>query len=119
MQALDGPAEGISLSLRCCPTYLRLVVDSVTGKWDALDQPNDEPSETEECFPYMIVPGTFVRSHVLIRGKNRDGSGWWEFGEYKHLSDISPVDIRTRPAWKQAIAGHLGISVEEIEERPR
>lgn len=50
----NGPASGIRLTLRRAPLFLRLVLDAA-GKWDALDQPDDEPGPSEEIHAYRKV----------------------------------------------------------------
>jgi len=48
----DGPAKGQHLSLQRAPKFLRVVEDG--GKWDALDQPTDEPRPGETLYAYRI-----------------------------------------------------------------
>lgn len=81
MRALDGPAAGINLSLRSCPTYLRLVHGP--DGWDALDQPEDRPQEGETVWPYRIVDGTW--GVVFVRPGGR-----YEYGDYRVIEDVEP-----------------------------
>lgn len=89
---LDGPAAGVGFSLRRAPTYLRLVRDRESGKWDALDQPEDEPRDTEDVFAYRIEPGTW--SFVFVRPGGR-----YEYGRYRHLPEAPAEVLRSRPLW--------------------
>lgn len=75
-----GPATGVTIELQRAPIVLRAVRDS-TGKWDALDQVDDEAREGEEIFLYMIVPDTIVSIHVCRRGRGQR-SGWLQDAEY-------------------------------------
>lgn len=94
MNALDGPAAGVTLSLRSCPVFLRLVRSEITGKWDALDQPGDTPSDNEDVFAYRVVPGTW--GQVFVRPGGR-----YEYGDYKHLEGYDAELIRDRDKWRE------------------
>jgi hypothetical protein len=72
---LDGPAEGVRLSLRNAPESLR-VVRAQDGTWDALDAPEDEPRLDEEIFWYRRDSPAGI---VFIDGvdpKTRRRRGW-------------------------------------------
>lgn len=98
MNALDGPAKGVQLSLRTCPTYLRLVRNRRTGKWDALDQPNDEPGASEVVYAYRMVSGTWSQMFIDYRdGAGRDGR--YETGDYKWLGVVPQRAMKTRQRW--------------------
>ena len=79
---LDGPARGITMDLRRCPTYLRLVHDPARTKrrgWDALDLPDDHPEPGESLALYRIEPGT--HGVVFVRPGGR-----FEYGKYRHVT---------------------------------
>lgn len=104
MKILDGPAEGVSLLLRTCPVFLRLVRDQTTNVWDALDQEGDEPGDNEVVYPYRLVPGTL--SIVFIRPGGR-----YEMGDYTSLDQyLKPAErelIRNRQAWISWVRLHF------------
>lgn len=76
---LDGPAQGVSLLLRRAPVALRLVKNA-DGRWDALDQLNDEATDDEEIYVYVLVSSP---TQFHLRG--RHVSGWWASGKYRLL----------------------------------
>lgn len=94
---VDGPAEGLRLSLRRCPMYLRLVLDRSTGGWDALDQPDDAPRESEDVYVYEILPHTW--SQVFVRPGGR-----YESGSYRHRDDVDVqggrASLREAEQWR-------------------
>ncbi len=96
---LNGPAEGVELSLRRAPMLLR-VAQSPCGSWDALDQVEDEPQAAERIWVY-VQSGSISRYHLLCRGKNRAASRWYVNASYKLVAD-QPSDhhLRIRTAWE-------------------
>lgn len=97
----DGPAKFIRLNLKRTPTYLRVVVN---GKFiDALDMPEDVPSNVEVLYAYKIVERT--RTSGFLCGK---GCTTFVSAEYK-LCNIQPNDsvLRNNVEWVKW--------VEEIE----
>lgn len=106
MRCLDGPAQGVSLSLRRAPILLR-VVRGPRGRWDALDQLDDVPRPGESIHVYRLVPGT--RSFMCIRP-----GGCFEHGDYTHVSDAPAEEtLRDTDRWR-AWAERQG---ERIEAR--
>lgn len=73
----DGPAKGQVLCLKRAPFFLR-VVCAADGKWDALDQPDDEPRADETIHVYKLK-GTPGFCHV---NRGRNGSGWYAVATY-------------------------------------
>lgn len=75
---VDGPAKGQTLMLKRSPEVLNVVFDTKTGKWDALDQPGDKPSDSEVVHVYVLCErcGTV---HVNCRG----GGGFFPIAKYK------------------------------------
>ncbi len=68
---LDGPAAGVCLELQRAAMFLR-VVQGNDNKWDALDQLEDTPSQTETIHAYIIKgePGfAFVDGRDRKTGK--------------------------------------------------
>jgi hypothetical protein len=92
---VDGPAEGESLDLRRAPYFLR-VVRGIDGKWDALDQLDDDPAMGETIFIYKAraVTGIFCG-----RGKGNSG----RMVEYVHTEEIKPEGMEDRDAWQAAV----------------
>lgn len=76
---VDGPAKGKNLSLKRAPRFLRVVCEGST--WDALDQPDDTPKETEKLFAYEIV-GEPYRVHLHCSGGR---GGFYQCGSYKSV----------------------------------
>ena len=70
---LDGPAEGVCLSLRAAPKILRVVRNIEGDEWDALDQPEDEPSPGEEIYVYVRKALPFVGFIDWHDGRGRRG----------------------------------------------
>lgn len=93
---LDGPAAGKSLSLKRAPIYLRAVQDPA-GKWDALDQLEDEPKKDERIVIYRLKaePGW---CHIYKRGP---GSGFYATGEYEVVEpQPGQEDVRETDRWR-------------------
>jgi hypothetical protein len=95
---LDGPASGVCLKLRRAPIFLR-VVRKAAGKWDALDQLDDEPEDMETVYVYRLVPGTEYHAHVWPSPLGL--SGWISGADYEFISQ-QPNDgeIRSIAAWR-------------------
>lgn len=91
---LDGPAADVALHLRRCPIFLR-VVQSPSGKWDALDQLEDVARPREKIFLYVLLA-------QVIPCFMRPG-GYCPIGRYRHLSDDQPQDavMRDNAAWRE------------------
>lgn len=89
---LDGPAAGLEMDLRTCPTMLRLVQSTDPdmpfarrrrGGWDALDQPDDVPNAHElRLLVYRLVAGT--NGVVFVRPGGR-----FEYGDYTHVEGLA------------------------------
>ena len=92
---IDGPASSAGLMLRRAPYLLRVVIDRETGKIDALDQLEDEPTETEDIHVYVLAREPF-RAHIC-RGR---GSGYYELGIYRHVPDAPVEELRETAAWR-------------------
>lgn len=99
---LNGPAAGQTLMLKRAPIYLRVVRLAIgvgSSKWDALDQPTDNPETGEIVFAYKCKckgePGTV---HLNM---GRKGGGWYAVAEYE-LCEVQPTDaeMRSTPAWQ-------------------
>lgn len=90
----DGPAKGQKLMLRNAPQFLRVVVEN--GKFDALDQHNDMPRQTEALYAYELTaqPGL-----VHING-GKGRHGFYPVANYR-LVKLQPTDaqMRNRGEW--------------------
>ena len=94
---LDGPAAGLSLSLRRAPLYLRAACSR--GHWDALDQLGDEPRPTERLTAYKRV-GAVDRLHLKCQARN--GSGWYESATYAVAHDQPDQEtMRDSASWRE------------------
>lgn len=89
---LDGPAAGITLSIRRAPVFLRVVRDHA-GRWDALDQLSDTPRYGETV-------------HVYRKASN-DGSvhlrpgGWFQMATYRlHPEQPDVGTARSTNRWR-------------------
>jgi len=91
---LDGPAKGISLNLRTCPRYLRVVIDHEEDGVDALDQRGDSPKDNEDVYVYLLQEDTW--GVVFVRPGGR-----YEHGKYTyHPVDFAQaVSIRDLDGW--------------------
>ena len=95
---VDGPAADETLALRRAPRLLR-VVRSRNGKWDALDQLDDEPKPTETIFVYerMNIPRM---GHMCMSPRSQ--SGWYAIANYRLFQD-QPADeiMRDTQKWRE------------------
>lgn len=85
----DGPAAGVCLQLRRAPVMLRMVRDRA-GKWDALNELDDEVRAGEEVFLYIVES---VSSYHL-KSSMRGASGWWYSGSYRQFPEQVDREIR-------------------------
>lgn len=100
MRFVDGPAVGVSLMCRRAPMYLRVTQDAGARKFDALDQPGDEPEPQEILHVYSRVPGTFSSAHLCARGSARGASGWYEFADYAFVPLEDTERFRDVEVWR-------------------
>lgn len=103
----DGPARGVTLTLKRAPLYLRvthnprssgvIVCKKYGGReWDALDQIDDKPMSHEALYVYKrITPPT--KFHMRA-GRS---SGWYMMADYR-LHSIQPDDavMRDNQQWQ-------------------
>lgn len=91
----NGPAQGQTLMLKRAPRFLRVV--EAAGKWDALDQLEDQPQPNETIHVYVLQgkPG----SVHLNRGRGR--GGWYVFANYQ-IYPQQPTDdqMRSTAKWR-------------------
>jgi hypothetical protein len=95
---LDGPATGVRLMLRRVPLMLRVVQNTKTLDWDALDQLEDTPADGEAIYVYRCEG---ITGSVHINTGRRPGGGFYQVATYK-LWPEQPADaeIRTNDAWQ-------------------
>jgi hypothetical protein len=94
----DGPAAGAFLTLRRAPVFLRVViVADLLGdaEVDALDMPEDAPSDHEAVHVYEQVAGSI--GHLCIRGP---GGGCFQTARYRHRPDVDGEQLRDRQRWE-------------------
>lgn len=101
---LDGPAQGIVLSLRRAPSLLRLV-RSDKGEWDALDQLEDKPRFDETVHVYRLVTND-GRMHICGTKNGKRWGGYFHLAEYRlyeHQPDkATGLHKRLWQVWAQA-----------------
>lgn len=73
--------------------YLRVVRDRESGRWDTLDQPDDEPRASEDVCVYAMVPETW--SLVFVRPGGR-----YEMADYTHV-EVDGEQFRGRSRWRE------------------
>ena len=98
----DGPAKGRTLMLKRAPIFLRVVVDA-RGKWDALDQVDDEPAADEKLYAYQLAenPG-----HCHINA-GRGRGGFYPMARYCLISpQPAESEMRTTLAWIKWVEDH-------------
>jgi len=100
----DGPAKGQVLQLRRAPLFLRVVLDTRSGKgeWDGLDQLDDTPRTYETVYVYRRVgaPGYYFPDWT--EGGRRKG-GRFARARYRFYGqqpgDATTRDTATWRAW--------------------
>lgn len=95
---LDGPAVGVTLVLRRTPIFLR-VVRGRGGKWDGLDQPDDDPGPTETVYVYALHEhqgGWWWKCQPASEG------GWLPNAAYRFFAE-QPTDeiVRDGARWRE------------------
>lgn len=98
---LDGPAQGVHLSLQRIPFFLRVTYCERTKTWDALDQTDDVPKPEEKLFVYVnksLDGGAFVDGRDPKTGKR--------FGRFEMMATYAvrpeqppDAEIRTAEGW--------------------
>ncbi len=88
---IDGPAAGESLPLKRTPRLLRVTQNGPI--FDALDQLEDEPDETELIYVYQLV--------AAPQGWVTTATGRYPIAEYRFI-DPPPGDglVRRTHAWR-------------------
>lgn len=99
----DGPAKGQVLMLKRAPYFLR--VTEADGKWDALDQLDDEPSLSERLFAYELMgkPGV-----VFMRPGGTYPAALYRFVE-RQPTDLQMRDGRAWALWVEGTAAARGL----------
>lgn len=125
MRTIDGPAAGVTMSLRTCPRWLRLAsrpadsrpteggvltYDQAAGiqiRVDALDQAADTPAEDETVHVYRLVAGSWGCVYVRPGGR-------FEHGDYRHVETRPDEQLRDRADWVAWVADQEGMTLEEL-----
>lgn len=93
----DGPAARESLMIRRAPPYLRVVVTRC-GKWDALDQLDDQPKPKEQIYAYRR---TKKLGMCHIKASKRSASGFYPIAEYAFIEPQPPEEVmRSTEQWR-------------------
>jgi hypothetical protein len=102
VEFIDGPAAGESLALGRIPKLLR-VVRSRNGKWDALDQLDDQAKPSETIFVYERRDELGITHyHLCFRSRNKRASGIYWNAKYGVLAEQpSEAEVRETKAWQQ------------------
>lgn len=93
---VGGAADGQSLEFNRIPNFLRAVC-GVDGKWDVLDQLEDDPGLGEEISIYRLEPGE--TGHICGRGRG----GCTTMIRYHHTDLIAPDGMEDRERWRAAV----------------
>lgn len=95
---IDGPAEGVELRLLRVPVLLR-VVRSPGGKWDALDQLDDEARPRERIWLYVCCTKP---TWTHIKAAKPSESGFYFDADYR-LCWMQPDDavMRDNARWAE------------------
>lgn len=100
---IDGPAAGQNLALRRKVKFLRVVFDEQARKWDALDQPTDEPRAEETVYAYVMHEDLGM---CHIRSSKPGGSGFFSIASYRMVKNQPPDDtLRNRAKWVEWCEG--------------
>jgi hypothetical protein len=97
----NGPAGGVFLELRRAPLFLR-VTRNFMGQWDALDQPDDAPSDDEAVYVYRRLgkAGTVHLDYTDRKGRRR--GRWLVHAEYAAV-EPQPAEamLRDNAQWRR------------------
>lgn len=103
----NGPAAGQVMDLGRAPFLLRVTQDG--RRFDALDQPDDEPEPGERLHAYFLVEGPTA---CFVRAQRPKRSGLYIMAAYRAVpAQPRDEDMRTRArwvAWCEANAAALG-----------
>ena len=113
LSAYGGPADDQTFGCSRAPRLLR-VVQAQSGRWDCLDQLDDEPRPTERIHLYEQF-----RSHA---GAFICPGGYSAHGDYTHIISPpfrGPLDaiVRARGSWRRFVAAYFGVTVNADGER--
>lgn len=96
---MDGPAVGVTLACARTPCFLRVVQDTLSLRFDALDLPGDTPGPSDVIHVYRRIPGTFQQpAHVCTRGRGCSVIGFADY-EYVPMDDTEP--LRSTETWRE------------------
>lgn len=108
---IDGPASGQVLKLQRAPVFLRVVEDTWTGKFDALDQLYDNPQPDEKIHVYIIT-GQAGMVHVDRRNPEtgkKEGL-WFVSASYRYVGDVAADDeVRLFQKWQDWTEQNRGL----------
>jgi hypothetical protein len=107
---IDGPAEGVKLSLSRAPKYLRVVMKNIicgrgVSKWDALDKLDDKPDPNETIYAYCMTK-TGITGRGFVDGRDpKTGKRWghsFESANYEFVPDQPPDEVlRDNVKWAE------------------
>ncbi len=110
---VDGPARGQTLMLRRGVIFLRVVYDTQTKLWDALNEPDDKATATEIVYAY-VLRGESIMVHVNIAGNK---GGMFQMAEYKFI-EPQPKDsqIRVNKCWEIWVDSNKHLAPESYRQ---
>lgn len=93
----NGPADGVVLSLRRAPLYLRVTKQRYGDKWDALDQLYDTPTIHEDLYAYRKVSDDGTVHLKVSKGRG----GFFAMATYEFI-EPQPDDrtMRVTEQWR-------------------
>ncbi len=102
-----GPADGQEFICSRAPVLIR-VVKSQSGRWDCLDQLDDEPQPREKIHLYEQVRAS-AGAFICPGGYSADAT-------YRHIiSCRGELDrlVRQRDAWRRFVGSYFGVTLAE------
>ena len=94
---LDGPAMNVTLNLARAPVFLRVVLDGVVQKWNALDQLDDVPNATEDIYVYLL-DGDVSHGFACSRGPSGCRRFW--YADYRYYpQQPTQAELRDAEFW--------------------
>lgn len=101
---LDGPAEGVKLSLGRAPMFLRVVIDP-GGNVDALEELEDRVRDGETAHVYQLA-GDYGTGFACMRGQ-----GCRAIAAYRLYAKQPSQDLlRDNKAWREWAIGEAAAS---------
>ena len=101
----DGPARHEGFFCRRAPRYVRVVKHAMTGRWDMLDQLEDEPEPDEIVHVYRRDGGVGV---MFACGRGSGVTGRWPAARYRWMPEVVGEEVRDIASWRAWCQGRSG-----------